>query len=353
MKLTFLLGLAIGLGTALTGASSMAAENIADRYLKAYEQYTDATCPLGADEIKHFVYFSRDREAIHDHALLSNARFAGAQIMYSWRNLEPSEGQYDFSEIKADADYLAQHGKRLFIQLQDASFSPQYKPVPDYLLSDAYDGGVAAQYTDDGALDGWVAKRWNAKVEARFAALLAALGQQFDGTIEGINLQETAIGVTSKSDPSFAPDLYAQAIKINMQALKAAFPTSTTMVYANFMPDEWLPWDDKGYLRSIYAFGNDIGVGLGAPDLMFKKKGQLNHALAMMHETQFSAPLGIAVQDGNYIGETNSEQVITDRTNLVPVLHAFAEDFLKVNYMFWVDQEPYFKEDVLPCFAAS
>jgi hypothetical protein len=352
MKLKFWLGLAMGLGTALAGTSSMAVDNIADRYLKAYEQYTDATCPIVADEIKHFVYFSRDREAIHDHALLSNARFAGAQIMYSWRELEPSEGQYDFSAIKADAGYLAQHGKRLFVQLQDGSFSPQYKPVPDYLLDDTYDGGVAAQYTDDGTLDGWVAKRWNAKVQARFAALLAALGQQFDGIIEGINLQESAIGVTAKSDPSFAPDLYAQAITINMQALKSAFPTSTTMVYANFMPDEWLPWDDKGYLRSIYALGNEIGVGLGAPDLMFKKKGQLNHALAMMHESQFSAPLGIAMQDGNYIGETNSEQVVTDRANLVPVLHAFAEDFLKVNYMFWVDQEPYFKEDVLPCFAA-
>jgi hypothetical protein len=62
-------------------------------------------------------------------------------------------------------------------------------------------------------------------------------------------------------------------------------------------------------------------------------------------------PLGIAVQDGNYIGETGTEKVVKKRKNLVPMLHAFAADFLKVNYMFWVNQQPYFEEDVLPCFA--
>ena len=138
-----------------------------------------------------------------------------------------------------------------------------------------------------------------------------------------------------------------------MLALKKGFPQSTTMQYANFMPGEWLPSDDKGYLRSIYQFGQEIGVGLGAPDLMFKRKGQLNHTIAMMHEGQFTVPLGIAIQDGNYIGETGNNTIVSVRENLVPVLHAFAKDFLKVNYMFWVYQEPYFSEDVIPCFAPN
>jgi hypothetical protein len=34
------------------------------------------------------------------------------------------------------------------------------------------------------------------------------------------------------------------------------------------------------------------------------------------------------------------------------MLHAFAKDFLKVDYMFWAHQEPYFTEDVLPCLEA-
>ena len=39
-----------------------------------------------------------------------------------------------------------------------------------------------------------------------------------------------------------------------------------------------------------------------------------------------------------------------ERKNIVPMLHAFAKDFLKVKYMFWVNQEPYFTEDLIPCF---
>jgi hypothetical protein len=125
---------------------------------------------------------------------------------------------------------------------------------------------------------------------------------------------------------------------------------STTMQYANFMPGEWLPYDDKGFLRSVYHYGEEIGVGLGGPDLMVKRKGQLNHLIALMHEGTFSVPLGVAIQDGNYIEETDNLDIIKKRENIVPLLHSFAMDFMKVNYMFWVCQEPYFTEDVIPCF---
>jgi hypothetical protein len=329
-------------------ASSWA--NPAERYSNAHEAYLDATCPIGSSAIKHFVYLSRDRHRLRDHAFLQSSRFSGAQIMYAWRQLEPSRGHYDFSIIEADLDYLASRNRKLFIQLQDATFNPKYTAVPDYLLSDEYDGGAVLQ-RGEGDDDGWTAKRWNQNVQQRFAALLQALGRRFDGRVEGINLQETAIGVTSALDPSFTPERYVAAIQENILALKKAFPRSITLQYANFMPGEWLPWDDKGYLRAVYSFAEKTGVGLGSPDLMVRKKGQLNHPLALMHEHRYSVPLGIAVQDGNYIGLTNSSKVVSRRQNLVPLLHAFAADFLRVDYMFWVDQPPYFEEDVLPCFA--
>jgi hypothetical protein len=176
------------------------------------------------------------------------------------------------------------------------------------------------------------------------------MGDAFDGKIAGINLQETAIGVSNETDPSFTPDLYFEGIKANMTALADAFPNAAKLQYANFMPGEWLPWEDEGYLSGVYAHGESIGVGLGTPDLLMQRKGQLNHPLAMMHEGDFSVPLGIAIQDGNYVGQTNSDEVRNKRVSLVPKLHAFAEDFLKVDYMFWVNQTPYFEEDVLPCF---
>ncbi len=86
----------------------------------------------------------------------------------------------------------------------------------------------------------------------RFAKLLSEMGKQLDGKVEGVNFQESAIGVRSKNDSSFTKVNYYNALKINMQALKNAFPKSVTMQYANFMPVEWLPGKDKGYLRGIY-----------------------------------------------------------------------------------------------------
>ena len=333
-------------------------ENSSERYKDAYKKYIHFTCPILQDNTRHFVYFSRDRESIINHPLLFTPRFQGAQIMYSWKELEPKKGQYNFSIIKEDIAYLNKYGKKLFIQLQDATFDKRYKAVPNYLLTNEYDGGAVFQYNDDGEPEGWTAKRWNKKVQERFSKLLRALGKELNKEIEGINLQETAIGVSSKTDSSFTEASYLKGIKNNMLAVKKAFPNVTTMIYANFIPGEWLPFNDKGYLKSIYKYGEDIGVGLGGPDLMVTRKGQLNHALAQMHEGRFTVPLGIAVQDGNYISKTGADKDYKedrdkgpkDRKNLVPMLHAFAKDFLKVSYMFWVNQEPYFEEDVVPCF---
>lgn len=327
--------------------------NPGERYVDAYLQYIDAPCPIPKDSIHHYVYFSKDREAMRGHSFIENDRFEGAQIMYSWRQLEPARGKYDFSVILDDCRYLEAHGKKLFVQLQDATFYDRYKAVPDYLLTPEFDGGAIQQRTDNGSTEGWVAKRWNDAVRERFALLLIELGKVLDGRIAGINLQESAIGVSRDYDPTFSPELYVEGLKANMRAMKRAFSKSVTMQYANFMPGEWLPWEDNGYLRSIYSYGEEIGVGLGAPDLMVRRKGQLNHALAMMHEGNFTVPIGIAVQDGNYTGETGTDEtdaIRTDRKNIVPMLHAFAEDFLNVSYMFWSCQEPYFTEDVLPCF---
>jgi hypothetical protein len=332
--------------------------NPADRYLEAYRQFDTAACPFVDSNIKHFVYFARSRERIRDHVLLTQPRIQGAQVMYGWRELEPERDQYDFSAIEEDLRFLGGHGKKLFVQLQDATFSNQSQAAPAYLLAVEFDGGAIHQRDDEGKAEGWVVKRWNPAVRARFGRLLEAMGRQFDGRIEGINLQESAIGVSNEYDPGFSDSLYAESLKANMRAMKDAFPTSVTMQYANFMPGEWLPWEDKGFLREMYRYGEEIGVGLGGPDLMIQRKAQLNHTIAMMHEHEYSVPLGIAIQDGNYIGQTGADgeiamQVKATRKNLVPMLFEFARDFMKVDYMFWVDQEPYFQEDVLPCLQSG
>ena len=351
--------LALFLYCSLSFTLSGQVDNKANKYLGPPKEYLDADCPVADDCIKHFVYFARDREGIKDPLFIEQERFSGAQIMYPWSILEPEKDSYDFSAIAEDYNYLKSHGKMLFIQLQDITFDHGFKGIPEYLATDVYDGGAIVQTNDSGKPDGWAAKRWNPKVQERFALLIMELGKAFDGKVEGINLQETALAIDQTIDPSFTPEAYVRGIKANMLALKMGFPQSTTLQYANFMPGEWLPWEDRDYLRSIYGYGEQIGVGLGAPDLMFERKAQLNHALGLMHDGDFTIPLSIAVQDGNYIGKTGADQDYHEeedhgrpgRDNLVPQLHAFAKEFLRVSYIFWGHQAPYFNEDLVTCLA--
>jgi hypothetical protein len=299
------------------------------------------------------VYFGQDREALHREASLDCGTFAGAQIAYTWKSLEPEQDRYDFSAIEADLAYLNGKGKQLFVQVQDVTFYEQYVNVPDYIRTPAFGGGASRQYefTDDRDAKarpaGWVARRWDARVAARFHRLLAALGRAFDRRIAGVNLPETAVdfGSTGQYFPDgFTPEVYAKAIMANMAAAKAAFPHSAVIQYANFMPGEWLPWDDKGYLRSVFAHGAAIGVGLGGPDLKVWQKGHMAHGYGLLPGLRGKVRTAIAVQDGNYsaINPRKRRKVTIDE------MYRFAADFLQVDFLFWCTEEPYFRKDVVP-----
>ena len=72
--------------------------------------------------VHHYVFYNRDRERISDPAFLGTKACEGAQLKYTWRELERAKGIYDFSAIQHDLIFLQSKGKKLFIQLQDASF---------------------------------------------------------------------------------------------------------------------------------------------------------------------------------------------------------------------------------------
>ena len=130
---------------------------------------------------------------------LHHKHIDGAQIIYSWKTLEPTKNHYNFSAIQRDLGVLKAMHKKLFIQIQDKSFQLNNIPVPNYLLSYKYQGGIAKQvdFAGEGKPKGagWVAKQWVTPVRHQYQKLLSALGKQFDGKIEGINLAETSIDI--------------------------------------------------------------------------------------------------------------------------------------------------------------
>jgi len=181
----------------------------------------------------------------------------------------------------------------------------------------------------------------------RFRKLLEALGKEFDGKIEGINLPETSIGFgeTGKLFPQgYSNEIYRDAIVTNMRALKKAFSKSVVIQYANFMPGEWLPDSDKSFLRTVYKEARTMGVGVGGPDLLPFRRGQNNHSYPLIKAAAGSVPTGIAVQDGNYADVDKK----TGRRLTIGELLAFAKDQLMVDYIFWCTEEPYYSTELIP-----
>ena len=302
---------------------------------------------------ENYIFFNVERERIEEPAFLEADAIVGAQLKYTWRELEPERDRHELAPVLADLRFLQKHGKRLFLQIQDVSFDERIN-VPDYLIEDPeFGGGVARKYEIAGGegsapvFSGWIARRWDPTVIARFEKLLMALGTELDGEVAGVTLPETAVdfGEGGELDPEgFTPESYAAGVKAIMTAAGRAFSRSQVIQYANFMPGEWLPWEDKGYLRGVYEHAAQVGVGVGGPDLLPHRQGQQNHTYKLIAERGRAIKAGLAVQWGNLedIHPRTGERVT------VRQLHAFAEDTLRLDYIFWGTQEPFYSDEVLP-----
>jgi hypothetical protein len=306
-------------------------------------------------QIENFIFFNLDRDRIQEKSFLETRKFVGAQLKYNWKELEPEKDKYNFSEISKDLNFLTAHGKKLFIQLQDVTFDTIWVDVPHYLLDEPeYDGGVAMQIVTDDKDSiietcGYVARRWDVKVAERFYKLIIALGKEFDGKIEGINFPETSVdfGESGKSYPKgFTPTIYRDAILKQMEVAKLAFSKSVVIQYANFMPGEWLPHENKGYLESLYYFASINCIGMGGPDIKIYNKAHMNHGYKFLMQYSNDIKTGIAVQDGNYeeINPKTGKQVTVDE------IYNFGNDELGLDYIFWSTQEPFYTEFLIPYF---
>jgi hypothetical protein len=302
---------------------------------------------VNAKPVHHYVFFATDREKIKEtKSFLQTKRFEGAQVAYSWRQLEQGKDGYEFSVIREDLAFLDAHGKKLWIQIQDVAFSDRWKMVPEYLLKDPqYHGGIVRQYqnnpTEEHAVPlGWMARRWDPAVQGRFHKLLLALAKEFDGRIAGINLAESsAVFGPGKLNPEgLTPELYRDAIITNMTALKRAFPKSIAMQYANFMPG------GRKDLEQVYDAARKANVAVGGPDVLPFRPFQMANSYPLIRASAGVVPVGIAVQDGNY-GDLNPK---TGKRADISELFKFATDYLRVDYIFWCTEEPYFTAELVP-----
>lgn len=278
-------------------------------------------------------------------ALLARPDIEGVQIIYSWRQLEPKKGEYDFSAIERDLAALEALDKKLFVQIQDRFFLSRYRNIPEYLLTDpAYGGGLAPQIDNPGEnvpkQQGWVAVQWNDALRARFQALLRALGETFDGRIYGLNLPESSADVDSeKDDTGFTCDGYFEASLSNINAARAAFATSYVVQYANFWPCEWD--NDQGYMERIFEDAAAKGYGLGGPDIVPYRRAQMKNSYPFFNAYKDRlAIVAMAIQEPTLTYANPKTGKRFTRQEFID----FAADYLGVDIIFWTVEAPWLNE---------
>ena len=98
---------------------------------------------------------------------------------YTWRDLEPSEGDYRFTKLEQDIVQAAREGRKYAFRVR-ALVSEHSSSVPDYLMG-RMSRGWWADYNHDGKSDTFVPDWKDPVFLDRAASLIAALGKRYDG----------------------------------------------------------------------------------------------------------------------------------------------------------------------------
>ncbi len=151
----------------------------------------------------------------------------GLMKRYTWRSLEPTLGNYNFSELQSDLAWAKAHNMRLIAMIEDKTFKLE-RPTPAYLDS----------YTPRNRAGGYTVVRWNPYVVGRLNALIKAMGSKVDShpNFEGIATQETSLGFDGPvlKANGYTPEKYRDAYINILSTASKSLPTSRIFWYQNF-----------------------------------------------------------------------------------------------------------------------
>jgi hypothetical protein len=163
------------------------------------------------------------------------------------------------------------------------------------------------------------------------------LARQFDGRIYGVNLPETAIDIDTRHPPAgFTCDGYFDAEIDTMGVARRAFKQSYVVQYVNFWPCEWE--NDHKYMSRTFAFAAAHKIGLGGPDIVPYRKGQMKNSYPFFHEYKDRLVLiAMAVQEPTltYINPATKKRFTREE------FVKFSQDYLGAHVIFWSTTSPW------------
>jgi hypothetical protein len=266
------------------------------------------------------LYETRDQRAMYDAAQQPGT--TGLVKKYRWRELEPTQGNYDFAGIQADLDWASAYGMHLIIMIEDKTFKLE-RPNPTYL--DAL--------SPRNRTGGYTVLRFHPTVISRYKALATALGKRFDAhpNFEGIAQQESALGLDSTDLQRFGytPEKYRDALISSFTHALAAMPRSRVFWYQNYFVG------NQSYIGSIAAATGPKGLVMAGPDVLPDKASLVTKSYPFFTQFKDKMHLGIQIEDICYWHEHKTAGYATKYWT-PGELFRYARDKLHVDYLFWV-----------------
>lgn len=248
----------------------------------------------------------------------------GVMKMYPWRELEPTQGNYDFSEIASDLQTLAGKGLQLIVLIEDKTFKDE-EPLPQYLTTN--------QYRRPARQGGYTAIRWSPYVVTRMNALTTALGNRFNSNanFEGIGFQESAPSLDQihLDQTGYTPEKYRDALIDILRHSGNAMPSARVFWFMNFLPER------MAYMGDVLEATKNYGVVAGGPDVAPDDYSLTTHTYPILRSYIGEMPMFTQVE-GMVYSHLHTGSGYSTKYWTMTELFRYARDNLKVNYMFWV-----------------
>lgn len=275
----------------------------------------------------HYLILAYTQRAADNLTRINSQYIAGCQCNYRWRDLEPTEGSFNFASLTADLAALAGAGKKMVLQLRDKYDTelPTWVAVSSYVKTDA-----AGKKEID-----WE----NTTARSKLLALHTALAAHCDANaaLVGVTLKETAAktlaGVTAG---------YTEAAKAVFGGALSVFQTTPVFMYIN--------WSVNMDAMAQFVAANQR-AGWGGPDVICVDSlnrnpvREANNPEGPPSYPYFTSlagkvPLCCAVQSPSLCGKETAFEL--DNTKYFTAQELFEQgvDAMNLTYMFWDQWAP-------------
>lgn len=211
--------------------------------------------------------------------------FDGVVWIFRWRDIETSEGVYNFSTLDATLNYLGQRGKQCIPRLFLKSFLDPNDPptsgdivVPDYVLNNhaLYGGATGSggmlrgyKYTNGVPVwQGWTVDVTNSFVQARIKALVEAVVERASGYLAhaGFCYDEFVLGLYHDVWPS-GMSTATQDVAIKSLITHAAAVQGASDVYIGMNYLDADPPPNYPAVKAMAQWIHQRGIKLMLPDV--------------------------------------------------------------------------------------